>query len=79
MKKTQSSKNVQNKVGFFSSIKVKIVAAIVVALIVNVVLVMAICIPTSKSTISSLVQNYMNDMAKTAGIIGATELEYSKL
>lgn len=61
------NKNNSNKVRFLSSVKTKIIAVVIVALVVNIALVMGICIPTSRATISSLVQNYMNDIAKTAG------------
>lgn len=80
--KTMNADDVQKKL--FGSLKGKIVLLIVAALMISNLAIMFITIPAVKSSMTSVVHNYMLDLTKSAGEIvdneiGTPTLEHSEM
>ena len=70
--KTMNADDVQKKL--FGSLKGKIVLLIVAALMISNLAIMFITIPAVKSSMTSVVHNYMLDLTKSAGEIVDNEI-----
>lgn len=72
-KKEKTSKK---QLAFWNSLKTRIVFLVIVAIAATVITMLLISVPSIRSNVTKITQNYMNDMALTAGDSIEREIEF---
>lgn len=72
----KKEKTRKKQLAFWNSLKTRIVFLVIVAIAATVITMLLISVPSIRSNVTKITQNYMNDMALTAGDSIEREIEF---
>lgn len=72
----KKEKTNKKQLAFWNSLKTRIVFLVIVAIAATVITMLLISVPSIRSNVTKITQNYMNDMALTAGDSIEREIEF---